>query len=86
MEQFLGGFLGLLVKGFSVEFGLKGGFVLQGSLVVIVEELLIHKLRGELLEQWGFVVVGGELELEGRVLGLGWGPGTLLGGLLGDLG
>lgn len=94
MEEFTssGGLFGFLVKGFRVELGLKSWLFLQGSLLLVgkVEELFVHELRGELLQDGSrflvLVIVGIVLELEVGVLGLSWGLWAVDGGLLRDLG
>lgn len=94
MKEFTssGWLLGFLVKGFGVKLGLEGGLFLQGSLIFVgkVEELFVHELRGELLQDGRrflvLVIICSVLELEVGVLGLSWGLWAVDGGLLRDLG
>lgn len=71
----LGWLLGFLVKGCGIEFALERRLLFAGPRILIreVKELFVNELWGELLEQRGFMAVGGVLELEGTVVGLGRG-------------
>lgn len=63
------GFLWLLIERLSVEFALEQRLFLVGVLVGNLKELFVDELGRELLEEWGFVAVGNEFELEGRIVG-----------------